>query len=57
MYNTSVTPCAAQQLDLGSAHLDDVQCKDHIAFREAQGVREYVRGEESACYSMLLPQC
>ena len=54
MYNTSVAPCAAWQLDLGSAHLEDVQCRDRIAFREAQGVREYVRGEESSCYSMLL---
>ena len=39
MYNTSVTPCTALQLDLGSAHLEDIQCGDHIAFREAQGVR------------------
>ena len=42
---------------LGSTDLEDIQCKDCIAFREAQGVRKYLRGEESACYSMLLLQC
>ena len=40
---------------LGPAHLEDMQCGDCIVFREAQGVGEYVRGEESACYSTLLP--
>ena len=57
MYNTSVTPCVAWQLDLGSAHLEDIQCGDRIAFREAQGIREYVRVEESVCYSVLLLWC
>ena len=51
IYNTLVTPCAARQVDL-----QDIQCGDCIAFRKAQGVREYVRGEESACCSVLLPR-
>ena len=54
-YTIPRLPCAALQLKLGSTHLEDIQCGDRTAFREAQGVREYVRGEESACYSLLLP--
>ena len=36
MYQSLVTTCATWQLDLHSAHLEDIQCRDHIAFREAQ---------------------
>ena len=46
-------PCAARQLYLGSTRLEDIQCGDCIAFREAQGVREYVRGEEKDLYIIL----
>ena len=40
MYNTSVTPCAAWQLYLDSAHLGNIESRYHIAER----LREYIRG-------------
>ena len=43
-----VTPCAAQQLE-SRLRLLSIECGDCIHFREPKGVREHIRGEESAC--------
>ena len=37
----------------GSTYLDSIECSDCIHLREVLGIEESVRGEESACNSMM----